>query len=159
MKGFLTDWILHRLFEWSIDNRYIGQWVAPIRPLLTLQCPQFGVEQRCENIGTILVFPDYFFFFLFFIAIKAIIIRDSGFRVFPRSNPGTVGFYRSHVQHDRDIIYQLLIFTLVSSRIYIIIFSTLILRILVVQQCVQRESKMYLLQKIIPFIQRNHRLV
>lgn len=99
------------------------------------------------------------FLFFFFIAIKAIIIRDSGFRVFPRSNPGTVGFYRSHVQHDRDIIYQLLIFTLVSSRIYIIIFSPLILRILVVQQCVQRESKMYLLQKIIPFIQRNHRLV
>lgn len=23
MKGFLTDWIFHRLFEWSIDNQYI----------------------------------------------------------------------------------------------------------------------------------------
>lgn len=105
MKGFLTDWILHRLFEWSIDNRYIGEGAA----LLTLQCPQIWRGNDAKNIGAILVFPD-FSFLLFFIAIKTIIIRDSRYVFVPRSNPWN-GFYESHMQHDRDIIYRLLIFT------------------------------------------------
>lgn len=79
--------------------------MAPIRPLLTLQCPQIWHGNDAKTSGQFSFFRIFLFSFFFFIAIKAIIIRDSGY-AFVQIH-GTAGFYESHMQHDRDIIYRL----------------------------------------------------
>lgn len=62
VKGFLTDWIPHRLFEWSIDNQYIGEGVAPIRPLLTVTTMSTNLRETSRGNSRFsgFFFPPFF---------------------------------------------------------------------------------------------------
>ena len=63
VKGFLTDWIPHRLFEWSIDNQYIGEGVAPIRPLLTVTTMSTNLRETSPGNSRFsgFFFPPFFY--------------------------------------------------------------------------------------------------